>query len=80
MTIRNNARNVHALSVFLRPNVGDVSARWRRVLEPVVAVLALGSLAILIGIAAVNLFAFMLVGGLIVLILTRVFGLNLRMA
>ncbi len=65
------------LATFIRPNLGPTPAPVRRVLEPVVAASAMLALAVLSGIATINLALFMLCAGLVYLIVTYVFGVEL---
>jgi hypothetical protein len=67
----------HALSAFVRPELGAVPPPLRRLLEPVVAALAITLLAGLGAVATVNIATLMLVAAVVVLILRLVFGIEL---
>jgi hypothetical protein len=66
-----------AIGELLRPNLGPTPAPLRRVLEPVVALAALGALLSLASVGALSFAVLAAVAGLIYAILTYVFGLEL---
>jgi hypothetical protein len=66
-----------ALSTFIRPNLGDTPAPLRRVLEPIVAASALLAMVVLAGFGALGFGAMLIAAGLIYLIITQVFGIQL---
>ncbi len=67
---------VTELSTFVRPDLSAISP-WLHALEPVVAVVGLILLGLLSSVAGLSFIMLMSCGGLILLLLTRVFGLQL---
>ncbi|OGQ92070.1 MAG: hypothetical protein A2289_14295 [Deltaproteobacteria bacterium RIFOXYA12_FULL_58_15] len=66
-----------ALTQLLQPNLGPTPQPLRRVLEPVVAITALAALIGLTGFGMISALAMFCAAGLIYLILTFVFGIEL---
>jgi len=74
-----NPPSTQALAHLLRPEIGDPPPQVRRVLEPVVASVALGVIAMLLGMAGLGMVAVFFAAGLIYGILALVFGIRLDM-
>lgn len=66
-----------AVAAFLRPNLGATPAPVRRFLEPIIAGAAAVVIAMLLGFGLYGFAIFFLSAGLIYLVLTHVFGLEL---
>jgi hypothetical protein len=76
-SFKSPGENSKAIGELLRPNLGPTPAPLRRILEPVVALTALGTLLWLASVGAASFAVLAAVAGLIYAILTYVFGLEL---
>lgn len=73
-----SGKQATALSTFVRPDLSHISpSPLLRALEPVVALVGLALLALLGSMAGAGMLTFVLTSALILLLLTRVFGLQL---
>ncbi len=70
-------RDARAMAELLRPNLGSTPPSLRRVLEPLVAGAAFVALAALAGVSLAAFVALFVAAGLMYLIVTYVFGVEL---